>query len=154
MSGPADGALPVRRSYPVATERLTGLVVEIDPSRNESALAVLQAQLHESVPGQRLIFGYELTLTGLAAWVGDRRLRLRIWPAHLGDDGEITEDHPDDGGDELLIDFDPVADGAGLDHLEVTGRVIIAGPDAGPIPLVVDLDTDELTALRARLRDG
>ena len=150
---PADGSLPVRRSYPVETGRVAGLVVEIDPTGNESALAVLQAQLHEQPEGTRVIFGYDLSIAGLGAWVGDRRLRLQVWPALLHADDEITEDHPDDGGDVLVIDFDPDADRAGLDHLISVGRLIIAGPDAGPVPLVLDLDQTRLTQLLETL-DG
>ena len=61
MTEPSSGgALPVRRSYPVDTGRIAGLVIEIDPTQNESALAVLQAQLHEQPDGMRIIFGYDL----------------------------------------------------------------------------------------------
>ena len=148
---PAEGPLPVRRTHPVATGKVSGLVVEIDPTRHLTALAVLQAGLHEQPEGTRLIHGYRLELSGLGAWVGDRRIRLHVWPALIDEAGEITEDHPDEGGDELVIEFDPQADAEGLAYLSATGRVIIAAPDAGPVPLVVDIDPDDLLDLIAQL---
>lgn len=152
MNNPTSGgALPVRRSYPVDTGRIAGLVIEIDATQDESALAVLQAQLHEQPEGARIIFGYDLDLAGLGAWVGDRKVRLRVWPAHIDEHDEISEDHPDDGGDVLTIDFDPVVDRHGLRHLLDTGCVLIAGPDAGPVPLLVDIEPALLAEVLDRL---
>lgn len=141
-------ALPVRRSRLVDTPGLRGVVVEIDPTRSPRALAVLQASLHDPPAGRRLIFGYEVTTSGLGGWVGDRRVRIRIWPAFVDAEGEITEEDPSaPDADVLAIDLDPEADAGALADLERTGRLIVAGPDAGPVPLVVDIAP-------ARLRDA
>ncbi len=150
---PGTGAVPVRRSYLVDNERLTGVVVEIDATHEQSALAVLQAGLHEQPEGVRLGFGYNVTATGLGAWVGDRRVRVSIWPVLMGPEGVLDEADPNDlEADVLRVDFDPIADRTALDDLGRIGRLIVAGPDAGPVPLVVDLDPqlviDALTALR------
>ena len=42
----------------------------------------------------------------------------------------------------LWIDLDPIADRTALDDLIRVGRLIVAGPDSGPVPLVVDVDPD------------
>lgn len=148
---PGTGALPVRRSYPVETDRLTGLVVEVDASREPEALAVLQAGLHEVPDSHRLVFGYHVAGTGLGAWVGDRRVRVTIWPALVDAEGTITEDDPTDpAADVLVIDFDLEADRTALDHLVRLGRLIVAGPDAGPVPLVVDVDPALVAAVLGR----
>lgn len=157
-SVPGAGALPVRRSYLVDTTRLTGVVVEIDPTREPAALAVLQAGLHEPPEGTRLVFGYAVAVAGLGAWVGDRRVRVSIWPALVDGAGAIHDpDRADDNAgteeDLLVIDFDPVADRAALDDLARVGRLIVAGPDAGPVPLVVDLDRALLADVLAAVHD-
>jgi hypothetical protein len=139
----SDPGLPVRRSYPVDSTSLTGVVVEVDATEDEPALAVLQAGLHEPPEGRRLVFGYDVTTTGLGAWVGDQRVRLRVWPALVDGEGDITADDPDDpDADVLVIDFDPVADGEALAGIARTGRLFVAGPEAGPVPLVLDVDRD------------
>jgi hypothetical protein len=145
-------ALPVSRSYEVDDGRLRGVVVEIDATREEPALAVLQAGLHELPPGQRLIHGYDLVPAGLAAWVGDRRVRLRVWPAYLDDDGTITDHHEDPGADVLEVDLDPVADADALDGMVRLGRVFLAGPDAGPTPLVLDVDGELVAEVLAAVQ--
>lgn len=140
--------LPVRRSRVVETDRLAGVVVEVDPTQDPSALAVLQAGLHAPPEGSRLGFGYDLVVTGLGAWVRDRRLRLLVWPVLVDGDGAVTAADPEDpDADVLRIDFDPVADRDALDSLVRLGRVIVAAPDSGPVPLVVDVDP-ELVARR------
>lgn len=141
MTGHADRALPVRRAYVVDTEQLAGVVVEIDPTQDEQALAVLQAGLHEHPPGTTLIHGYRLAPAGLGAWVGDRTLRLLVWPALIDEAGEIEAADPDDPeADVLVIDLDPTVFFDELVELGRLGRLIIAGPDAGPTPLVLDVD--------------
>ncbi|MCB0962756.1 MAG: hypothetical protein KDA98_05530 [Acidimicrobiales bacterium] len=136
----------------IATESLHGVVVEVDATEDEGALAVLQAGLHDLPEGQRLIHGYDVAPAGLGAWVGDRRLRIRIWPAVIDEHGEITAeepDHPD--SDVLVIDLDPSAHRAELEFLADSGRLFVAGPEAGPTPLVVDLDRDLLREVLAEL---
>lgn len=151
--GRAEDALPARRAYVVDTDRLQGVVVEVDATETPTALAVLQASLHELPEGARLIYGYDVRVTGLGAWIGDRRLRIAIWPALLGADGEITADDLDDpDADVALIDLDPLEHGEELDHLVRLGRLLVAGPESGPVPLVVDLDTDLLASCLEELR--
>ena len=151
-SVPSEGALPVRRSYEVDDPALRGVVVEVDATETPTALAVLQASLHELPEGRRLIYGYDLDTAGLGAWIGDRRIRLRVWPALLADDGEIEADDPDEpDADVLVIDFDLTADAVALEALERTGRLFVAGPESGPTPLVLDVDTDLVAEVRARV---
>ena len=110
-----------------------------------AALAVLQAGLHEVPEGFTLIHGYRLATAGLGAWVGDRRVRVSIWPALIDAAGEIDADDPDEpDADVLVIDIDPLEFGAELEELVRLGRLIVAGPESGPVPLVVDLDRDLL----------
>lgn len=143
MSGHGERALPARRAYVVDTAQLAGVVVEIDATEDLQALAVLQAGLHELPEGSRLIHGYDVTTAGLGAWVGDRRVRVSIWPAVIDADGEITADDPDaPEADVLVIDLDPLEHGTELEELVRLGRLIVAGPESGPVPLVVDLDRD------------
>ncbi len=143
MSGHGERALPARRAYVVETDQLAGVVVEIDATEDPQALAVLQAGLHELPEGSRLIHGYDLVTAGLGAWVGDRRVRLSVWPALIDADGEITADDPEDPvSDVLVIDLDPLEHGAELEALVRLGRLFIAGPESGPVPLVVDVDRD------------
>ncbi len=140
---PGAGVLPVRRSYLVETDRLTGVVVEVDATQEEGALAVLQAGLHEQPHGVRLGFGYDISVTGLGAWVGDQRLRITLWAVLVDNDGILDETNPSaPDADVLRLDFDPIGDRTSLDHLTRIGRLIVAGPDAGPVPLVVDLDPE------------
>jgi hypothetical protein len=149
----AERALPVRRARVVRTERLQGVVAEVDATERPEALAVLQAGLHPLPEGARLVHGYDVAVSGLGAWVGDRRLLVRIWPALLGADGEITEDDPDrPGADVLVVAFDPIAHAAELDALAELGRLLVAGPEGGPVPLVVDLDRDLVAERLAELR--
>ncbi len=153
MRGHGELALPARRAYVVDTGQLQGVVVEIDATEVPTALAVLQAGLHELPEGTRLIHGYDVGVAGLGAWVGDRRVRVSIWPALIDDAGEITADDPDDpDADVLVIDIDPLEYGTELEALAQTGRLIVAGPESGPVPLVVDLDValvaDALAATR------
>ena len=145
MTGHADRALPVRRARVVDTEQLAAVVVEIDATEDLQALAVLQAGLHEVPEGFTLIHGYRLATAGLGAWVGDRRVRVSIWPALIDAAGEIDADDPDEpDADVLVIDIDPLEFGAELEELVRLGRLIVAGPESGPVPLVVDLDRDLL----------
>lgn len=169
MTGPsADGgidpsrmsaALAVRRSRLVETDALTGVVIEIDPTAEPAALAVLQARLHEPPAGRGLVFGYDIRASGLGAWVGDRGVRLTVWPALVDQYGAVTTGAADDAGaddgaaDVLVIDFDPNQDRVALEDLVRVGRLIVAAPDAGPVPLVLDIDQDLLRAVLASL-DG
>lgn len=148
----AAAPLPVRRARVVDTDRLHGVVAEVDATEDPVALAVLQASLHELPEGCRLVYGYDVEVSGLGAWVGDRRLLVRIWPALLHPDGEVTADDPRDAGaDVLVLAFDPVAHGPELAALRELGRLFVAGPEAGPVPLVVDLDRDLLAEQLDRL---
>lgn len=152
---PGSGALPVRRSRTVDTDALRAVVIEIDPTQDPAALAVLQAQLHEPPDGQQLVFGYDVMAAGLGAWVGDRQVRITIWPALVTDEGSIFATDPDEADRDLLvIDVDPVAHRASLDDLTRLGRLVIAAPDAGPIPLVVDIDTDLLGSVLDAVTGG
>ncbi|WP_426572436.1 hypothetical protein [Aquihabitans sp. McL0605] len=145
MSGHADRALPARRAYVVDTEQLAAVVVEIDATEDPQGLAVLQAGLHEVPEGSTLIHGYNVTTAGLGAWIGDRRVRVSIWPALIDAAGEISADDPTDpDADVLVVDIDPLEFGAELEHLVRLGRLIVAGPESGPVPLVVDLDQELL----------
>jgi hypothetical protein len=149
----ADLALPARRAYVVDNDQLRAVVVEIDATANEPALAVLQAGLAEYAEGMRLVHGYRVSAAGLGAWIGDRRLRVVVWPALIDDAGEITEDDPDDPEtDVLVVDIDPQRHGDALDALADLGRLVIAGPDAGPVPLVLDVDRDLVAEVLADVR--
>ena len=133
--------LQVRRSYQVDTADRQGVVIEVDATAVPEALAVMQASLHDVPDGQRIVYGYQLVVVGLAAWVADRRVRLRVWPGLVDEAGEVTADDPDAPGADLLeIDFDPVVDLHALQALARTGRLLIAGPETGPVPMVLDLD--------------
>lgn len=141
---PGAGALPARRCRLIESDTLTAVVVEIDATREPHALAVLQAGLHDPPAGHRLVFGYDVVAAGLGAWVGDRRVRIAIWPALVDEHGTVTEAVEVGGGwtddDVVTIDFDPDRHGDALTDLARVGRLVVAGPDAGPLPLVVDLD--------------
>lgn len=154
MSGPlpGSGALPVRRSYTIDRDGVRGVVVEIDATADERGLAVQQAGLHPLAEGDRLGFGYDLSVYGLGAWVADRRVQLRVWPVIARADGTLDEDGPDHPDAEVLvIHFDPAADAHALQGLADTGRLFIAGPDAGPLPLVLDIDPGWMTEVLAEL---
>jgi hypothetical protein len=143
MSGHGDRALPARRAHVVDTEALAAVVIEIDATEDPQALAVLQAGLHEVPEGSTLIHGYRITTAGLGAWVGDRRVRVLIWPALVDAVGEISADDPDEpDADVLVIDIDPLEYGTELEALVRLGRLIVAGPESGPVPLVIDVDQD------------
>ena len=148
---PDAGALAVRRSRLVEGEQLTAVVIQVDATGDPGGLAVLQAGLHEPPAGRRLVFGYDVAAAGLGAWVGDRRVRITVWPALVDADGVITTAE-DDQIDLLVIDFDPDADRAALEDLARVGRLVIAGPDAGPIPLVVDVDRQLVAQVTAACR--
>ena len=143
MSGHGDRALPARRAYVIDTAELAAVVVEIDATEDPQGLAVLQAGLHEVPEGTTLIHGYNVTTAGLGAWIGDRRVRVMVWPALVDAAGEISVDDPEDpDADVLVIDIDPLEFGDELQALVRLGRLIVAGPESGPVPLVVDLDVD------------
>ena len=143
MTGHGERALPVRRAAIVETDRLAGLVVDIDATEDPQALAVVQAGLHELPEGSRLGFAYDVAVVGLGAWVGDRRVRISIWPVVVDAEGDVHADDPDDpDADVLVIDLDPILHGAELDALARLGRLLVAGPEGGPVPLVLDLDRD------------
>lgn len=145
--------IPVRRSRLVQSDRLTGVVVEVDATGDPAALSVLQAGLHEAPPGQRLVFGYDIDTTGLGAWVEDQQIRIRIWPALLDDDSGIVHDHSEGDDAELHLVFDPERDRTALADLARVGRLIVAGPDSGPVPLVLDVDVDLVANVLASLPD-
>lgn len=138
--------IPVRRSRLVDTAQLTGVVVEIDATREPLALSVLQAPLHERPDGQRVVFGYRFDVAGLGAWVDDRTVRFRTWPALIDESGEVVHDHCEGVDAELVIGFDADRDRQALTDLAEVGRLIVAGPDAGPVPLVIDVDPDLVRA--------
>jgi hypothetical protein len=116
-------------------------------------MAVLQAGLHPYADGQRLVHGYRLSAAGLGAWVGDRRLRVVVWPALVDESGAITEDDPDDPHtDVLVVDIDPARFGPELEALEELGRLVIAAPDGGPVPLVLDVDRALVAEVLASVR--
>ncbi len=149
---PGSGALPVRRSYTLERNGVRGVVVEVDATADERGLAVQQAGLHPVAEGDRLGFGYDLSAYGLGAWVGDRKVQLRVWPVIAHPDGTVEEDGPDDPeADVLVIHFDPQVDTEALADLADTGRLFIAGPDAGPLPLVLDIDPTWVTEVVAEL---
>ena len=146
------GGLAVQRARTVDVNGRTVVVVQVDATDHPAALALLQAGLHAQPEGTRLIYGYDVAAVGLGAWVGDRRVRLRVWQALLHDDGSITADDPDDpASDVLAVDFDPVRDRAALDRLVEVGRLLIAGPEMGPTPLVLDVDPELLTEVLGQL---
>ncbi|MEZ5181874.1 MAG: hypothetical protein R2702_08385 [Acidimicrobiales bacterium] len=153
MAAHGERALAVRRATVIETERLAGVVVDVDATADPQALAVVQASLHELPEGHRLGYGYDVEAAGLGAWVGDRRLRISIWPAVVDADGAVEAADPDDpDADVLVLDVDPVAHGEALDALVRLGRLLVAGPEGGPVPLVVDLDRDLLAATVERVR--
>lgn len=140
-----SGILAARRLRRVRTDRLDVIVIDVDPTEDERALAVMQASLHPRVDGGRIVYGYDIGIGGLGQWIGDRTLRLRVWPAVVDVDGIITEDdHEKPGADVLTVLVDPVEHRAMLDELRQLGRLAIAGPESGPVPLLLDLDTDLL----------
>jgi hypothetical protein len=150
--GHADRALPARRTTIVETERLTGVVVDVDATEDPQALAALQAPLHEPPDGMRVVFGYDLSVVGLGAWVGDQRVRLLVWPALVDADGSIDAEDPDDPDAEVLVvDIDPLEHGEALDALARLGRLLIAGPEIGPVPVVLDVDRALVADVLSRL---
>jgi hypothetical protein len=150
---PGSGIVVVRRSYPVVVGDQPGVVVEIDATGEPRALAVQQAGLHPLAPGHRLGYGYDVTPWGLGAWVGDRRVQLRVWPVEADGHGDIVEEaDPDDPDSEVLVlHFHPEVDRDALVQLVETGRLFVAGPDAGPVPLVLDLDRDLVAEVVAQV---
>jgi len=148
-----ERALAVRRATVIETDRLAGVVVDVDATGDPQALAVVQAPLHELPEGHRLGFGYDVEVAGLGAWVGDRRLRISIWPAVVDAEGGVDAADPDDpDADVLVLDVDPNVHGDALDALVRLGRLLIAGPEGGPVPLVVDLDRELLADAVGRVR--
>jgi hypothetical protein len=134
----STSGLPVRRGRVADRGPIQGVLVDIDPTIDDEALEVVHTALEEPPSGHRVVFGYDVVAVGLGAWVGDRRVQVQLWPALVDEDGEVIDI---DGLGRLRIDFDPAADRALLDDLADRGRLIVAGPDIGPVPLVVDLDT-------------
>ncbi|MEZ5204251.1 MAG: hypothetical protein R2701_07695 [Acidimicrobiales bacterium] len=113
----------------------------------------MQASLHDLPDGHRLGYGYDVEVTGLGAWVADRTVRISIWPAVQSPDGVIGADDPDDPESDLLvIDIDPRQHADTLDALARLGRLIVAGPEGGPLPLVIDLDRDVVGAALDEVR--
>lgn len=149
---PTSG-LPVRRGRIVERGAIRGVLVDIDPTVDDEALAVVHTALAEPPAGHRVVFGYDVVAAGLGAWVGDRTVQVQLWPAHLDverDDGAVTDV---DGVGRLRIDFHPVEHRALLDDLIAQGRLLVAGPDIGPVPLVVDLDRDLVARVLASVTD-
>lgn len=137
-----SGVVRARRIRRVRTDRLDLVVIDVDATEDERALAVLQASLHELEGDRRVVYGYDLHVAGLGAWVGDHHLRLRIWPAIVDGTGRIVEDrHEDPDADVLTIEIDPREHAAELAELRRLGRLAIAGPESGPVPLLLELDT-------------
>jgi hypothetical protein len=59
---------------------------------------------------------------------------------------------PDDPDSEVLVlHFHPEVDRDALVQLVETGRLFVAGPDAGPVPLVLDLDRDLVAEVVAQV---
>jgi hypothetical protein len=81
-------------------------------------------------------------VAGLAAWVGDRRLRLTVWPALLDEDGEITRTTPTTPMPTSSSSTSIRSSTARRSPRSPTARVLIAGPETGPTPLVLDLDRE------------
>lgn len=153
VAGHAERALPVRRSSVVDDGRLAGVIIDVDATEDPQALAALQAPLHEPTDGRRVIFGYDLVVTGLGAWVGDRRARLLVWPALVDDRGRIeADDHELPDADVLVVDIDPLEHGEALDALARLGRLLIAGPEIGPVPVVIEMDRSLVADVLAELR--
>lgn len=149
---PGSAVLAVRRGRRVRTASLDAVVVDVDPTTDERALAVLQAPLVPRDDGGRIVYGYDVAPAGLGAWVGDRRLRIRLWPAVVDAAGEVVEDdHEAPGADVLALDVDPAGQRDLLDGLIDCGRLVVAAPDAGPVPLVVDLDPELVRAVLAEV---
>src|SRR5699024_7904695 len=104
----ASGSLEPRRIRRVRTKRLDAIVIDVDATDDESALAVLQAPLHPRDNGERIVFGYDISTAGLGQWIDDRRLRVRVWPAVVDAAGHVIDDrHREPGADVLVLDIDP-----------------------------------------------
>lgn len=142
----STSGLPVRRGRVVDRGAIHGVLVDIDPTSDDEALTVVHAALDDPPDGQRVVFGYDVVPAGLGAWIGDRRVQVQLWPALLDGDGDV---HDLEGIGRLRIDFDPVKDRELLADLAVRGRLLVAGPDIGPVPLVVDLDPALVEAVTA-----
>ncbi|MEO6628168.1 MAG: hypothetical protein ABIP03_06310 [Aquihabitans sp.] len=144
----------MRRSYLIENDRLSGVVIEIDATAEPHALAVLQAGLHEYPEDIRLGFGYDVVPAGFGAWIGDRKVRLRVWPVLADDNGMVDDGDPTNpDADRLEVDFDPVKDRQALVDLVRLGRLFIAAPDGGPVPLVLDVDRDLLAEVVAKVTE-
>lgn len=155
MIGPGAEALAARRSHVVPAGPRRAAVLEVDATEDPAALAVLQAGLAELPEGARLGYGYDVTVTGLGAWVGDRKVRISLWPALQDADGTITAEDPDDpDADVLVIDVDPTAHAEALAVLATDGVLVVAGPEGGPVPLVADLDPSLVADALDRCRHG
>ena len=79
--------------------------------------------------------------------------RFRIWPALLDDVGDVIHDHSEGDDAELHLMFHPTRDRTALTDLARVGRLIVAGPDSGPLPLVLDVDVDLLASVVDSLTD-
>ena len=144
----------MRRSYLIENDRLSGVVIEIDATSEPQALAVLQAGLHEYPDDARLGFGYDVVPAGIGAWIGDRKVRLRVWPVLADADGMVDDGDPTNPDADLLeVDFDPVTDHQALLDLVRLGRLFIAAPDGGPVPLVLDVDRDLVAGVVAKVNE-
>lgn len=152
MSSSGHSPLRANRARVAEGSRFSGVIVDVDATENPQALAVMQASLHELPEGAQLGYGYDVGLSGLGAWVSDRKVRISIWPAIRLADGTIDVDDPsDEGSDVLVVDLDPATDREAIDALARLGRLVIAGPESGPVPLVVDLDVEVVAEAVSRL---
>lgn len=131
--------LAVRRGRVVERGAVAGVLVDVDPSADDEALAVVHAALEEPPEGRRVVWGYDVVVTGLGAWIGDRRVQVQLWPALVDADGTVTDDV---SPGRLRIDFDLIRHRELLGDLSERGRLLVAGTDIGPVPIVVDLDPD------------
>lgn len=139
---PSGPGLAVRRGRVIDRGALRGVIVDVDASADDEALAVVHGALAEPPDGHRYGWGYDVVVTGLGAWIGDRGVQVQLWPVLVDASGAVG----DAATGTLRIDLDPVRDGAILDDLRERGRLLVAGPDIGPVPIVVDLDPALVTA--------
>ena len=147
MSGRRAGpGLPVRRGRVVDRGAVRGVIVDVDPSADEASLAVVHAAFEAPPDGHRIVWGYDVVVTGLGAWIGDRGVQVQLWPALVDEHGAIDDER---SPGTLRIDLDPTRDRALLDDLAERGRLLVAGADIGPVPIVVDLDPDLVAAALA-----
>ena len=66
--------------------------------------------------------------------------------------GEVQADDPDHPDtDILVIHLDPEADAEAIASIGRVGRILVAGPEAGPTPLVLDIDRDHWLEVAAEV---